>query len=68
MSALIGISQNSQKHSLKKLMPLKLKFSILFHFFKVYINGDMVKSQTEKSTISMYLSQDWKDKAGIGSF
>ena len=68
MSVLIGISQNSQNYLLKKIMPLKLIFSILFHFFKVYINGIIVESETSTSTVYKYLSQDWEVQAGIGQF
>ena len=68
MSVLIGISQNSQNYLLKKIMPLKLIFSILFHFFKVYINGIMVESERSTSTVYKHLSQDWEVQARIGQF
>ena len=66
MSLWIDISTNSQNSLLRKSAPLKLIFSNLLHFFKVYINGDLVGSDTNTSTVYKYLSQDWETKAGIG--
>ena len=57
------ISQNPQNSFLRTLIS-----SSLFHFLKVYINGDMVGSDINPAPVYKYLSQDWETKAGIGMF